>query len=82
MKFKFVKKVEGAVKAYTGALIVTGEIIELTGWLAEKALNNPDYLKVEDQVIAESEIQEEPAEIRAETAEPVVQIKQRKKAGK
>jgi hypothetical protein len=46
MNFKFVKKVEGAVRTYGGGLITTGEVIELDGWLAEKALSNPDYKRV------------------------------------
>jgi hypothetical protein len=51
MKFKFVKKVRGVVTSYNGKEVATGEIIELTGHFAQKALLNPDYEQVVEQVI-------------------------------
>lgn len=43
MKFRFVKEVPEPVKNYGGELITTGDVVELTGHLAEKAKTNPNY---------------------------------------
>ena len=45
MKFKLLKEVEGQVNCY-GQMCETGGTIELEGWLAEKAGNNPDFEQV------------------------------------
>ena len=42
MKFKLIKKVKGEVNCY-GQMCKTGGTIDLTGPLAEKASNNPDF---------------------------------------
>lgn len=46
MKFKFIKEVEGKVNAYGGNQVSTGDVIELEGFLAEKAMCNPDFEEV------------------------------------
>ena len=46
MKFKLIKEVEGLVGAYGHENIKTGDVIELEGFFAEKARNNPDFAEV------------------------------------
>lgn len=42
-KFRFVREVEGAVRTYDGHEVVTGDVIELEGHFAAKAMNSPDF---------------------------------------
>ena len=46
MKFKLIKEVESSVGAYGHENIKTGDAIELEGFFAEKAQNNPDFVEV------------------------------------
>lgn len=47
-KFKLIKKVDGPVMCYTGNEIKTGDVIELSGHLAEKAKKNQNYELVKE----------------------------------
>lgn len=49
MQFKFIKKIEGKVKGYDGTEHATGDIIELSGPLADKAKRNPRYELVQEK---------------------------------
>lgn len=46
MKFKFIKEVSGSVSVYDGNTVKTGDTIELEGFFADKAKNNPDFKEV------------------------------------
>jgi len=46
MKFKLVKPNCKNVGSYGGVILSTGDTFELTGVLADKAKNNPDYSEV------------------------------------
>ena len=46
MKFKLIKPNCKNVGSYGGVILSTGDTFELTGVLADKAKNNPDYSEV------------------------------------
>ena len=48
MKFKFIKEVDSPVNAYDGSKVMTGDIVDLSDHLSEKALKNPDYEQMSD----------------------------------
>ena len=50
MKFKLVAKFDEPVRCYTGEMISTGDVIELDGHLAGKAMENPNYETVKGSV--------------------------------
>lgn len=49
MKFKFIKEVEGEVGIYGGQKAKTGDVVELHGFFAEKALKNPAFIEVKSK---------------------------------
>lgn len=59
MKFEFVKKVSKPVPSYSGKNIETGDTVELEGFLAKKALGNPDYRLIEEETQGDSAKPEE-----------------------
>ena len=42
MKFQYVNEVDGPVNSY-GHMVTTGDVVDFTGHLAEKAANNPHW---------------------------------------
>ena len=46
MKFRFIKQVDKPVNSYTGAPVMTGDIVELDEHFSSKALKNPNYERV------------------------------------
>jgi len=48
MKYRYLKEVPEPVPAYGGNHVMKGDVIELDGWLAQKAERNPDYERVSD----------------------------------
>jgi len=46
MKFKLIKEFADPVRCYNGEMIKTGDVITLSGHLAQKARNNPNYAEV------------------------------------
>lgn len=62
MKFKFVKEVSEPVNGYNGAMVKTGDVIELSGELAAKAEKNPDWRREADVTQSDgSEVLTKPA---------------------
>ena len=53
MKFKLIRKVDGEVNCY-GKMCKTGGTIDLTGPMAIKADNNPDFQKAVKKAVKKS----------------------------
>ena len=46
MKFEFIGKYDRPVNSYLGTQVVSGDVVDLPPYLAEKAKNNPNYRQI------------------------------------
>lgn len=67
MKFKFIKKVSGAVTAYGVKDINSGDTVDLDGYFAIKAQSNPDFEEVKPEPELDLEPSPVPSPAPAET---------------